>query len=70
MRNEKIGLKIREHTLQRTPYLLVVGAREAENHKVAVRMQNGQDLGVMDLQEISSRLLAEIKARGRNVLEG
>jgi threonyl-tRNA synthetase len=70
LRNEKIGLKIREHTLQRIPYLLIVGAREAENHKVAVRMQNGQDLGAMDLREITGRLLAEIKACGRNVLEG
>ena len=69
LRNEKIGFKIREHTLQRVPYLLVVGDREAEAGTVAVRTRGGEDLGVMPLAELAERLTAEIASRGRNVLE-
>ena len=69
LRNEKIGFKIREHTLQRVPYLLVVGDREAEAGTVAVRTRGGEDLGVMPLAELVERLTAEIASRGRNVLE-
>ena len=47
LRNEKIGYKIREHTLQKVPYLLVVGDREKENGLVAVRARSGEDLGSM-----------------------
>ncbi|WP_434734775.1 His/Gly/Thr/Pro-type tRNA ligase C-terminal domain-containing protein [Chiayiivirga sp.] len=47
LRNEKIGYKIREHTLQRVPYLVVVGDREKENGAVAVRARSGEDLGSM-----------------------
>ncbi|MBP7369811.1 MAG: threonine--tRNA ligase [Arenimonas sp.] len=50
LRNEKIGYKIREHTLQRVPYLLVIGDREKENEQVAVRTRSGDDLGVMSLE--------------------
>lgn len=49
LRNEKIGYKIREHTLQRVPYLLVVGDKEVEQNLVAVRTRDGQDLGTMPL---------------------
>lgn len=56
LRNEKIGLKIREHTLQRIPYLLVVGERETENRTVAVRMRNGEDLGEMSLDAFAQCL--------------
>ncbi len=59
LRNEKIGYKIREHTLQRVPYLLVVGDREKENGTVAVRARSGDDLGSMTLEQFSSRLRAE-----------
>ncbi len=59
LRNEKIGYKIREHTLQRTPYLLVIGDREKENGAVAVRTRSGEDLGSMPLQDFASRLRAE-----------
>ncbi len=59
LRNEKIGYKIREHTLQRVPYLLVVGDREKENGAVAVRVRSGEDLGTMDLDQFVSRLRAE-----------
>ena len=49
LRNEKIGYKIRHHTLQRVPYLLVVGDKEVENQQVAVRTRSGEDLGAMGL---------------------
>ncbi|MDX1444057.1 MAG: threonine--tRNA ligase [Gammaproteobacteria bacterium] len=69
LRNEKIGFKIREHTLQKVPYLLVVGDREMENDSVAVRTRGGKDLGSMPVSEFSERLAAEIASRGRSVLE-
>ena len=69
LRNEKIGFKIREHTLQRVPYLLVVGDREMENQTVAVRTLAGEDLGALPLEEIIRRLTDEAEARGRSVLE-
>ena len=69
LRNEKIGFKIREHTIQRVPYLLVVGDREAESNTVAVRTRSGKDLGSMSLQALSEGLIAEIASRGRTVLE-
>ena len=59
LRNEKIGYKIREHTLQRVPYLLVVGDREKENGVVAVRTRAGEDLGTMSIDDFVSRLRAE-----------
>ena len=49
LRNEKIGFKIREHTIQKVPYLLVVGDKEVETQTVAVRARRGEDLGSMDL---------------------
>lgn len=65
LRNEKIGFKIREHTLQRVPYLLVVGDKEVENNKVAVRTRCGQDLGSISLDELAATLDAAIAKRGR-----
>lgn len=59
LRNEKIGYKIREHTLQKIPYLLVVGDREKEEGLVAVRARSGEDLGSMKLSELIERLRAE-----------
>jgi threonyl-tRNA synthetase len=69
LRNEKIGFKIREHTLQRVPYLLVVGDREMENGEVAVRSRDGDDLGSMPLEGFISRLEADVARRGRSVVE-
>jgi threonyl-tRNA synthetase len=69
LRNEKIGFKIREHTIQHVPYLLVVGDREAESDTVAVRTRSGKDLGSMSLQALSAGLTAEIASRGRTILE-
>ncbi|NLB13429.1 MAG: threonine--tRNA ligase [Gammaproteobacteria bacterium] len=59
LRNEKIGYKIREHTLQRVPYLLVIGDREKENGSVAVRTRSGEDLGSMSPEDFAARLRAE-----------
>ena len=59
LRNEKIGRKIREHTLQRVPYLLVVGDREKEDGLVAVRTRGGEDLGSMSVAEFAARLRNE-----------
>ena len=59
LRNEKIGYKIREHTLQRVPYLLVIGDREKENGMVAVRTRAGEDLGPMSLDDFAAHLVAE-----------
>ena len=69
LRNEKIGFKIREHTLQRVPYLLIVGDREVESGSVAVRTRSGEDLGSMSLEKFGDRLSAEIASRGLTVLE-
>ncbi len=60
LRNEKIGFKIREHTLQRIPYLLVAGDREVENEQVAVRTRTGDDIGVLSIDEFISNIKAEI----------
>ena len=59
LRNEKIGYKIREHTLQRVPYLLVVGDREKENGAIAVRTRSGEDLGTMSVAAFAERLRNE-----------
>ncbi|HEX4853010.1 threonine--tRNA ligase [Arenimonas sp.] len=59
LRNEKIGYKIREHTLQKVPYLLVVGDREKENGMIAVRTRSGEDLGTMPLEGFLDKLRAE-----------
>jgi len=69
LRNEKIGFKIREHTLHRVPYLLVVGDRELESGTVAVRSRSGEDLGSMALEGFVERLAKEVAMRGRRSLE-
>lgn len=68
LRNEKIGFKIREHTIQRVPYLLVVGDKEVENHEVAIRTREGNDLGVMSLEAFVDHLSADVARRGRVVV--
>ncbi len=65
LRNEKIGFKIREHTMQRVPYLLVVGDKEVENNTVAVRTRDGEDLGTLSLEAFSERLNGDIAKRAR-----
>jgi threonyl-tRNA synthetase len=70
LRNEKIGYKIREHTIQRVPYLLVVGDRELETGTVAVRTREGRDLGPVRRETLGDGLKTEIASRGRTVWEG
>ena len=65
LRNEKIGFKIREHTLQKIPYLLVVGDKEVEAGLIAVRDRTGNDLGVMTIDEFSVLLQQDIDQLGR-----
>ncbi|MCF6323708.1 MAG: threonine--tRNA ligase [Gammaproteobacteria bacterium] len=69
LRNEKISFKIREHTLQRVPYLLVIGDREVDGNLVAVRTRNGEDLGSMSLDAFIDHINADIASHGRVVLE-
>ncbi|RRV69601.1 threonine--tRNA ligase [Stutzerimonas stutzeri] len=69
LRNEKIGFKIREHTLLKTPYLLVIGDREVETRSVAVRTREGVDLGSMPLDQFAQQLAQAVSRRGRQELE-
>jgi len=69
LRNEKIGFKIREHTLQRVPYLLVAGDKEVAAGMLSVRTRNGKDLGQMSPQAFAERLGIELESRGRRTLE-
>ena len=63
LRNEKIGFKIREHTLQRVPFQLVVGDREMENDTVAVRARGGEDLGSMTVEAFAELLKNAVAER-------
>ncbi|WP_444989176.1 threonine--tRNA ligase [Halomonas mongoliensis] len=65
LRNEKIGYKIREQTLQRTPFLLIVGGREAAEGRVTLRHRDGSDLGTLEVEEAIARLQAECQAPDR-----
>ena len=69
LRNEKVGFKIREHTLQRVPYLLVAGDKEVAANLLSVRTRSGKDLGVMAPETFVQRLRAELDSRGRKTLE-
>ncbi|QIL88951.1 threonine--tRNA ligase [Microbulbifer sp. SH-1] len=70
LRNEKIGFKIREHTLQRVPYLLVIGDKEVENQTVAVRTRSGEDLGTMTYESFLEILREDVARRGRSSIAG
>jgi len=65
LRNEKVGYKIRQHTLAKVPYLLVAGDKEMAANQIAVRTRAGDDLGVMEISELKSRLAAEVALLGR-----
>ena len=65
LRNEKIGFKIREHAMQRIPYVLVIGDREMEAGHVNVRARSGKDLGSMSLEALAELLQSDIAKRGR-----
>lgn len=66
LRNEKIGFKIREHTLQKIPYLAVVGDKEVENGTVAVRKRGGEDLGAMTFDDFCTLLSQDVARFGRS----
>ena len=65
MRNEKLGYKIREITLQRVPYILVVGEQEQTNGSVDVRARGGENLGKLDLPSMLERLAQDMARKGR-----
>ena len=67
LRNEKIGKKIREATLEKIPFMLVVGDKEAESGEVAVRTRKGGDEGVMSVAAFTAKIQEEITTLGRNV---
>jgi threonyl-tRNA synthetase len=69
LRNEKIGFKIREHTLLKVPYLLVIGDREVETRSVAVRTREGTDLGSMPIEQFRELLTQAVSRRGRQASE-
>ena len=70
LRNEKVGFKIREHTLQRVPYLLVAGDKEVAANLLSVRTRSGKDLGTMSPETFAERLRIELDSRGRQLVEG
>src|ERR1700726_4345288 len=70
LRNEKVGFKIREHTLQRVPYLLVAGDKEVAANLISVRSRSGKDLGAMTPQTFVERLRIELESHGRVSVEG
>ena len=69
LRNEKIGFKIRGHSIQRVPYILVVGDKEKESRTVAVRTRDGQDLGSITLDQVNSLFTEALGRRGRIFVE-
>ena len=70
LRNEKVGFKIREHTLKRVPYLLVAGDKEVAANLLSVRTRSGKDLGTMVPETFAERLRVELESRGRESVEG
>jgi threonyl-tRNA synthetase len=69
LRNEKVGFKIRAHTLKRVPYLLVAGDKEVAANLLSVRTRSGKDLGTMSVEAFSERLAVELESRGRGIGE-
>jgi threonyl-tRNA synthetase len=70
LRNEKVGFKIREHTLRRVPFLLVAGDKEVAANLLSVRTRSGKDLGTMSPETFAQGLRVELDSRGRKVWEG
>jgi threonyl-tRNA synthetase len=66
IRNEKIGFKIREHTLKKVPYLLVAGDKEKDSGQIAVRTRKGVDLGVMSVADFAALLADDVKSKKLN----
>jgi threonyl-tRNA synthetase len=63
LRNEKIGFKIREHSMQRIPYLVIIGHQELEQQTVTLRSQKGDDLGRFSIDELITRFKQQIESR-------
>ena len=63
LRNEKIGFKIREHSMQRTPYLIILGDKELENQLITVRSQNGEDLGSLSMDDFIQKLKVQVEGK-------
>ena len=70
LRNDKVGFKVREHTLMHVPYMLVCGDRETENGTVAVRTRKGNDLGVMSVEDLIKMIKSDIISRNLVPTEG
>src|SRR5450631_1862133 len=70
LRNEKVGFKIREHTLQRVPFLIIAGDKEVAANQLSVRTRSGKDLGTMSAETFLERLRIELDSRGRRTWEG
>ena len=62
-RNEKVGKKIREATLEKVPYMLVVGDRDMENQTVSVRLRSGEDVGAMSLADFTARIQSDVDTK-------
>ena len=69
LRNEKVGFKIRAHTLARVPYLLVAGDKEVAANLLSVRTRSGKDLGTMSVEAFAEHLRIELASRGRQTGE-
>jgi len=66
LRNEKIGYRIREAQLEKTPYMLVIGDKEIENGTVSVRSRKGEDLGAMSVEDFLARILEEVRTKAHD----
>ena len=64
LRNEKVGYKVREHTMMRVPFMLVCGAKEVESGTVALRTRSGKDLGAFSIEDLISYIKKDIISRG------
>ena len=63
LRKEKIAYKIRDHSMNKTPYLLIVGDKEIENNTVSVRARGGEDLGEMSLKDFKDMVLEKVQSK-------
>ena len=66
LRSEKIGYRIREAQLEKTPYMLIIGDKEVENGTVSVRARKGEDLGAMSVEDFLARILEEIRTKAHD----
>ena len=63
MRNEKIGFKIREHTISRAPYFVILGKSEEEQNEITIRKHNGETLGQMPVEDFCALLNKEVRSK-------